>query len=144
MKLFGLIPILCALQVAVAAVPVTMDPAATPRERYGIAQLESTLASPGVQAPKQGRIVAAVRTSSLFAGYSGMPDFKASESEAFHLRRAGNDWLVIGSDPSGVLYGCLELARRAAASKALTRADRIHRSAGVSHPRHESVLDETG
>jgi hypothetical protein len=26
--------------------------------------------------------------------------------------RRGNEWWVAGSDPSGVLYGCLELARR--------------------------------
>lgn len=32
--------------------------------------------------------------------------------ESFHLVRAGDEWRVIGGDPSGALYGCLDLARR--------------------------------
>ncbi len=119
MKLLRLIPILFALKTAVAAVPVIMDPAATPREKYGAAQLKTALGSPGFRSPESGRIVAAVRNSSLFTGYSGLPVFGETETEAFQLRRAGKDWLIIGSDPSGVLYGCLELDRRASAAKAL-------------------------
>ena len=119
MKTSWLILILCAVRTAVAAVPVTVDAAASPREKYGASLLEAALDAPGVRAAARGRIVAGVRSSALFAGYSGLPDFAATDNEAFHLRRAGNDWLVVGSDPSGVLYGCLELARRVSAGGAL-------------------------
>jgi hypothetical protein len=50
----------------------------------------------------------------------GLPDF-GSRTEAFHLGRAGDRWIVAGSDGSGVLYGCLELARRIAASHGLPK-----------------------
>jgi hypothetical protein len=119
MKPIWLIPVLCALRIAVGAVPVKVDPAATPRERYGASQLEAALESPGVRLPSSGRILAGVRRSPLFSSYSGLPNFSAADSEAFHLGRAGKDWLVVGSDPSGVLYGCLELANRTLAAKAL-------------------------
>jgi hypothetical protein len=119
MRSCWLILILGAFPVASAAVRVTLDPAATPREKYGAARLEAALDSPGVRPPGHGRIIAAVRTSTLFGGYSGLPEFNGSDSEAFHLRRAGDNWLVVGSDASGVLYGCLELARRASMSKTL-------------------------
>ena len=46
-----------------------------------------------------------------------MPAFPKGVTEAFLLKRAGNDWLVAGSDPSGVLYGCLEMARRIEAGR---------------------------
>jgi len=101
------------------AVSVALDPSATPRERYGASQLEVVLASPDFRAPERARVIAAVRTSILFSAYSGLINFSAGDKEAFQLRQAGNDWLVVGSDPSGVLYGCLELARRASASKTL-------------------------
>lgn len=117
MKVFWLI--LCALPMAAATVPVTLDPAATPRERYGVSQLVAALDAPGVRAPARGTVVVGVRSSALFAGYSGLVEFAAGDSEAFQLRRAGNDWLVVGSDPSGVLYGCLELAGRVSAAQAL-------------------------
>ena len=123
MKLCWLTLILCALPMEAAAIRVSLDPAATPRETYGASRLEGVLASPEVRLPVGGRIIAAVRSSALFAGYSGLPDFSMSDSEAFHLSRIGNDWLVMGSDPSGVLYGCLELAHRVSVSKTLP--DRI-------------------
>ncbi len=119
MRLSCLILVSCALPMAGAALRVTLDPAATPRERYGASRLEAALDTPGIHLPAQVRIIAAVRTSTLFAGYSGLPEFKESDGEAFHLRRAGNDWLVVGSDASGALYGCLELARRISAAKTL-------------------------
>lgn len=119
MKLCWLTLVLCALPMRAAAIRVSLDSAATPREAYGASQLEAALNSTEVHLPVNGRVVAAVRSSALFAGYSGLPNFSTSDSEAFHLRRAGNDWLVLGSDPSGVLYGCLELAQRVSASKTL-------------------------
>ena len=82
-----------------AAVPVSAASGATPRELLGVERLRSALAN--VVQP-QARVIAEVRSAPEFSG----------AREAFHLLRRGNDWLVTGSDPSGVLYGCLELARR--------------------------------
>lgn len=91
-----------------AAVQIVSDPHATPREQYGAARLQ-----PAVEAiAGAGRIVAATRSSAIFAEFGELPAFAAGSTEAFRLRRAGNAILVIGSDASGVLYGSLELARR--------------------------------
>jgi hypothetical protein len=102
-----------------ASVRIVLDPHATPRENYGAAELTVVFDSHGFHLPKTGRVIAAVRTSRLFAAYPSLPPFDAGESEAFLIRRAGRDWLVVGSDSSGVLYGFLELARLAAASNSL-------------------------
>src|SRR5271157_1046439 len=93
--------LLCCLLAApaMAAVPVSAASGATPRELLGVERLRSALAN--VVQP-QARVIAEVRSAPEFSG----------AREAFHLLRRGNDWLVTGSDPSGVLYGCLELARR--------------------------------
>ena len=119
MKLCWLTLVLCALPLQGAAIRVSLDENATPRETYGASQLEAVLTSPEVRLPAGSRVIAAVRGSALFAGYTGLPGFAAIDSDAFHLRRIGNNWLVVGSDPSGVLYGCLELASRVSASKTL-------------------------
>jgi len=94
---------------SLAAVPVVSGAHAAPREALGVERLRSALlnvAQPGARA------IAGTRASGAFAGFAGLPDFESGASEAFQLLRRGNAWLVIGSDPSGVLYGCLELARR--------------------------------
>ena len=119
MKSCWLTLIFCVLPMEAAALRVSLDAAATPREKYGAAQLEAALAAPEVRLPASAHVIAAVRRSALLASHTGLPVFGASDSEAFHLRRAGNDWLIVGSDPSGVLYGCLELARRVSVSKTL-------------------------
>ncbi|MCX6621038.1 MAG: hypothetical protein NTY38_08135, partial [Acidobacteria bacterium] len=52
----------------------------------------------------------------------GAPDaarFKPGESGAFRLVTQGQEILVSGSDPAGVLYGCLELIRRVSATGVL-------------------------
>ena len=86
---------------------------------YGAWRLREALGPlPGAKAA--GTILVGVNSSSLFAGIAGLPDF-ATRTESFHLGRAGNRWVVVGSDPSGVLYGCLELARRITASRGLPR-----------------------
>jgi hypothetical protein len=92
-----------------AAVPVAPGPRPTPREALGVEHLRSTLAN--VSEPG-ARVIAAQRGSGAFAEFKGLPEFEPGASEAFHLLRRGDTWLVIGSDASGVLYGCLELARR--------------------------------
>jgi hypothetical protein len=86
---------------ALATVPVSTAPGASPRELFGAERLRAALAD--ISQP-DARVIASVAASPEFAG----------APEAFHILRRGNEWLVIGSDPSGVLYGCLELARRAA------------------------------
>ena len=97
---------------------VTTDPQATPRELYGARRLREALGRSG--AKTSGAVLVGVKSSRLFAGIAGLPDF-ATRAESFHLGRAGSRWVVVGSDPSGVLYGCLELARRIAASRGLPR-----------------------
>ena len=91
--------LLLAAGVARAAVPVTGSPRATPRELTGLERLRTVL----------GRVTAA--NASVHAEVRAA-DFPAHTPEAFHITRRDNSWLVTGSDPSGVLYGCLELARR--------------------------------
>lgn len=85
-----------AAAVARAAVPVSVPPNASPRELLGAERLRSALAD--VSRPG-ARVV--VETTSTVQG-----------AEAFHLTRNGEVWTVTGRDPSGALYGCLELAKR--------------------------------
>ena len=84
---------------AIASVPVVTEDHPTPREQFGAEQLRQALATVN-QIP--ARVFTTVRAS----------DFPAGAAEAFHLQRRGDTWLVTSSDPSGVLYGSLELARR--------------------------------
>jgi hypothetical protein len=97
------------LQSVAQAAPVVMDPAATPRELYAASKLVDAMTKAGVTLPSHSRILIGTRSSSLFSKTELFPQ---NVTEAFRLTRAADDWLVIGSDPSGVLYGCLELARR--------------------------------
>ena len=93
------------IRAASAAVPVGVPPDASPRERFGAERLRAALQAvtqPGAQ------VALAVRPSE-FAG----------AEEAFHLSRNGDTWQVTGSDASGVLYGCLELAARVRQAGAL-------------------------
>ena len=128
----GLRITLCAfltVAAAMAAVPVVTDPAAGPRELYGAERLRAALAAVADQAPAGAKVVVARRA--------------AAASESFRLERQGNDWIVAGADPSGVLYGCLELARRIKDRAACPRTERVGRP-GLQDTRHESVLDEMG
>ena len=101
-----LIALLLMLRCAAAAVPVALPANATSREQFGAERLRAALEHvtlPGA------RVVLAVRSA----------EFPAGAEEAFHLLRRGDTWLVTGSDPSGVLYGCLELAARVRQAGAL-------------------------
>lgn len=91
------------------AVPVTTAPDAAPRELLGADRLRTALVSVTVPDVK---VLAGVRGSAIFSAYQPLPEFAAGSTEAFHLIRKGNAILVVGSDPSGVLYGSGELARR--------------------------------
>ncbi len=105
-----------------ASVPIFLDPQATPREHYAASRLTTILEYPGFHAPYGARILAGVRSSTVFAEFSALSQFAPSDTEAFQIRRTGDNWLVVGSSPSGVLYGCLELARRAALLNSLPEA----------------------
>lgn len=97
-------------QAAYAAVPVITAPNASPRELYAARRLRTALQSI-TPTEHNAKILIAVRSSALLHGYH-LPQFWPGASEAFLLRRVGNTWIVSGSDPSGVLYGSLELASR--------------------------------
>jgi hypothetical protein len=103
--------ILAGVSSAAGAVSVVTDASATPRELYGAEKVRTAIASLE-HPPAEARVLAAVRSAPLLSPYTELPPFAAAETEAYVLRRSGNVWLVVGSDPSGVLYGCLELARR--------------------------------
>jgi hypothetical protein len=90
---------------------VVVDAASSAREQYAASHLKNALAKAGVRPPPDTRILVGTKSSSLFAEKS-LPAFAEGATEAFRLKRVGSDWLVVGSDPSGALYGCLELARR--------------------------------
>jgi hypothetical protein len=81
-------------------VTISTDPQATPRELYGASRLQEALdrAAPGTKSA--GTVLVGVRSSGLFTGIPGLPAFGA-RTESFHLGRAGNRWVVIGSDASG-------------------------------------------
>ncbi|HYW42085.1 MAG TPA: hypothetical protein VE959_04460 [Bryobacteraceae bacterium] len=90
--------LLLAGSLAHGAIPVAAGRGATARELLGAERLRIALER--VNRPG-ARVIAETRAS----------EFPAGASEAFHLTRKGDAWLVTGSDPSGVLYGCLETAR---------------------------------
>lgn len=101
---------------AFAAAPVITVRNATPREQYGAERLREALQN--VAAPADARVIVAVRNSPLLSDYR-LAQFWPGATEAFLLKRIGNTWIVAGSDPSGVLYGCLELAERIRTAGAL-------------------------
>jgi hypothetical protein len=109
MRLLAGLALLLHSTIAFGAVPVAGDSRATPRESLGLERLRNAL-QPVTRAG--ARVVAAVRSSAALSAFPDVPPFAAGSAEAFRLLRRGNMWLVVGSDPSGVLYGCLELARR--------------------------------
>lgn len=96
---YSLSAVLLAALPSIAAVPVATAPGASPRELLGAERLRSALASvtqPGARVTLRA---------------AASPEFEGAK-EAFHIVRRGNEWSITGSDPSGVLYGCLELVRR--------------------------------
>lgn len=102
-----------------AAITIISSTNATPREQYGISRLREATEHLEGAVPPGAKILVGIRTSVLFVSMPALPRFLPSETEAYHIERSENDWLVIGSDSSGVLYGCLELARRIQAAHAL-------------------------
>jgi hypothetical protein len=100
-----------------AQVRVITAKGATPRELYGAQKLRSALT--GLKtAPAGARILAAVRSAAELNRFD-LPEFWPQAEEAFLIQQVGKTWIVTGSDPSGVLYGELELADRIRADGAL-------------------------
>jgi hypothetical protein len=108
--------LLCAAAHA-ASITVVTAKSATLRELYGAEKLRDALGE--LTAATHGaRIVAAVRTAPELKRFD-LPEFWPQAEEAFLIKQIGNTWVVAGSDPSGVLYGELELADRIRAAHAL-------------------------
>jgi hypothetical protein len=103
-----------------APVPVLTAKSATPRELYGAEKLRAALAQTET-VPAGARVLAAVRSAPELAHWD-LPEFWPQAQEAFLIRRVGSTWVIAGSDPSGVLYGELELADRVRAEHALPQA----------------------
>ncbi len=101
---------------AFAAPHVRTAADASPREVYAGERLQKAVAG----LPGDERILLATRRDSLLTPYDKqIPGFWPDAKEAFLLRRLGNTILVAGYDPSGVLYGAMELAERIQAAHAL-------------------------
>jgi hypothetical protein len=104
---------------ALAASHVRVSAKATPRELFAAQQLEHVVA--GLSGNEQ--ILLATRHDPLLSPYDKqIPDFWPEAKEAFILRRLGNTVIVAGYDPSGVLYGAMELADRIRATHAVPAA----------------------
>ncbi len=99
------------------AVTVVTAKGASARELYGAQKLRSALAELKM-APASARVLVAVRSAPELAHFD-LPEFWPQAQEAFLIKQVGKTWIVTGSDPSGVLYGELELADRIHAAKAL-------------------------
>ena len=93
-----------------SSVPFITAKTASPRAQWGAQQLRAALIAIK-QPPKGARIIAALATAPELQRYH-LPAFPAHTEEAFLIRQVGHTWVVAGSDPSGVLYGELELAGR--------------------------------
>src|SRR5579875_3911407 len=112
----GLLLLACSAALC-APVKVITAKSATPRELYGAEKLRAALAEIP-SAPRGARVVAAVRSARELERFQ-LPEFWPQAEEAFLIRQIGDAWVVAGSDPSGVLYGELELADRVRAAHAL-------------------------
>ena len=118
-SIFGLL--VCAFSLSVAAqaarVKVVTARGASSRELYGAERLHAALAELKT-APAGARVVTGVRIAPEIERFD-LPEFWPQAQEAFLIRQVGKTWVIAGSDPSGVLYGEMELAARIRASGAL-------------------------
>jgi len=109
--------IVTAVAAQAAPVKVMTAKSATARELYGAEKLRGALAELK-SAPNAVRVLVAVRSAPELSHFD-LPEFSPQAEEAFLIRHVGKTWIVTGSDPSGVLYGELELADRIRAAKSL-------------------------
>ncbi|MDP9051277.1 MAG: hypothetical protein M3O31_11255, partial [Acidobacteriota bacterium] len=117
MKIPSILLFLClAAPSAFAAPQVRVSATATPRELFAQERLQQAVAL----LPGDEQILLATRMDPLLKAYDKqIPDFWPDAKEAFLLRRIGTTILVTGYDPSGVLYGAMELADRIRVARAL-------------------------
>jgi hypothetical protein len=101
---------LLALTLPLHAAPhIVLSAHPTPREQYAAQQLRQAVG----HLSGSERILLATRHDALLTPYDKqIPDFWPNAGEAFLLRRIHNTVIVTGYDPSGVLYGALELTSR--------------------------------
>ena len=120
MKIRTSILFLCVTStIALAAPHVHVSATPSPREIFAEHQLEQVVG--GI--PGNEQILLATRLDPLLKPYDKqIPDFWPDAKEAFLLRRLGNTIIVAGYDPSGVLYGAMELAARIREAHALPAA----------------------
>lgn len=113
--LFLVLLSVCALRASVQTAP---DVSA--RVRYGVNRLEQALPSSASSAQiVVGRRADAPLRALLDSGKLTLPAGAPSAAEGFVLATASDGTLaVVGSDDSGLLYGCLELAQRLRAGQA--------------------------
>ncbi len=125
----AVLAIATSLSAGAARIAVVTAKGATARELYGAEKLRSAAAGLP-SAPAGARIVAAVRSAPLLAHFD-LQEFWPQAEEAFLIKQIGRTWIVTGSDPSGVLYGELELADRMRAVHALP--------AGIDDMEHPAI-----
>ncbi|MPY87298.1 MAG: hypothetical protein GEU99_05200 [Luteitalea sp.] len=104
---------------------VVTGKAATPREEYAAERLRATLATLKGPVPAV-TIRIGVRGDALFGGRPVPGSWTPETAEAFQVERTGNEIAVMGSDPSGALYGALDLSER------ITRTGRLPATLSVS------------
>lgn len=102
--------------VCAEAISIAIPENAAPRVQFGAEQLIKALVDAGIDAQlaEAGDLSAGIRVEVL-----GQHD---ANTEGFHLTANGALIVVRGDDNSGALYGCLELARRVRADRALPTA----------------------
>ena len=97
-----------------AAPKLHVAASATPREQYGADRLREALAPLKTEAT----IEVGPLTAPPIARFN-LPEFWPQAKEAYLIRQIGKTWVVTGSDPSGILYGEIELADRIRTTGAL-------------------------
>ena len=107
----------CVASTSAFATPhIQLSAKPSPRELFAEQRLQQAIAG----LPGHEQILLATRLNPLLKAYAKqIPDFAPDAKEAFLLRRIGNTIIVTGYDPSGVLYGALELADRIRAAHAI-------------------------
>jgi hypothetical protein len=116
MKLRSALLLIFASTTAFAAPHIRVSANATPRELFAEQRLQQAVQG----LPGEEQILLATRLDPLLKPYDKqIPSFGADAKESFALRLTGNTILVVGYDPSGVLYGSLELAERIRAAHAI-------------------------
>src|ERR1039457_2558462 len=117
MRMRSVLLLFCVASASALAAPhvhVSANP--SPREIFAQHRLEAAVAG----LPGNEQILLATRLDPVLKPYDKqIPDFWPDAKEAFLLRRLGNTIIVAGYDPSGVLYGAMELADRIRAAHAL-------------------------